>query len=442
MTSKRTPGEKVEPNERELFLTAKDALKKNITKTCHEQGLKSSTRGLLKGLLAKLSAEQIDELAKTGETSTLVSKMEMTTNKIHALIDELKACDAQSLQPIGQKYTALCATLNEQEGEANKLLEAAKKLKASQTNERRLGGMKDRYRITKVTKLIAPGGYQPVFAKVVADAIHAGKYVEPAQALDAAQIQVYNAAIGGTDIPALVKAYQQGHCEGKLSEKANEIVEELSNHARKKTLMARLVHKNSVPDPASWLGKSSDDMHKDEGAGPWIAAIKSNIAAIGPSFSPLPCVGNFLSLVDTTSSAAADVTDEAEEPSTFLICLPMPKFIDAGLVALGDLVSFLETETGAALAKKSVAIVELKPDIVCWVPWGTLCVPLILHDGKDMKVKAIWTVPAFSKALVGQLCTKHRGPINTWNTEFLQKYSGQVPFKKRLDAYNKLQAAA
>ena len=425
------------PNARTLFLTAKDELKIKIEKTCHQQALKSSVRGQLKAMLAKLTPDQMEELAKTGETSTLVTKMENVTVKVKGLLDELKSCDAQSLEPIAQNYEKLSKLLDEQVSEGEHLLDAAKLIKNKESEQKRLGCMKDRYRTGKVKSLITPGGYGPVFAKVIADTIHAGRFVEPAQALDAAQVQVYTTAIGNKDIAALVKEYQ-GHCEGNVNDKAKEIIEELSNHTRKKTLMAKLTHKNSVPDPSSWLDSTSDSLHTDAGAGPWLTAVKTNVAAIGPNFSPLPCVGSFLSAVVPST---VDVSDEADESTTFLICLPITKFIDSGLVALGDLTSFLETDSGSALAKKTISIVELKPDIVCFVPWGTLCVPLCLLDGKEVKVKCIWTLACMSKQLAGKLPPKHRGPIDTMNLEFLQKHSGQAPFQQRLDCYKKLQAS-
>ena len=102
----------------------------------------------------------------------------------------------------------------------------------------------------------------------------------------------------------------------------------------------------------------------------------------------------------------------------------------------------METESGSALAKKSLSVVELKPDHVCWVPWGTLCIQLCLYDSKDVKVKCVMTLPCMSKQLRGKLAAKQRRPIDTLNLEFLQKYSGQVPFKERLDCYQKLSATA
>ena len=86
-------------------------------------------------------------------------------------------------------------------------------------------------------------------------------------------------------------------------------------------------------------------------------------------------------------------------------------------------------------------IIELKPDTVAWMPFGTLCIPLFLLDARTMEVKTFWVLPCLAKSLAAQVAAKARGPIDKWNLDMLQKYSGQPVFKSRMEGLQKLHAA-
>ena len=421
-----------EDNPRTFFLTAKETLEKQIDKIVHFESLKSSVRGQLKALMAKLSPEQVQELSKTGETQSVLTNVDGLIDKMKACKEDLKTCDAKSIEPITQKFGNLATQLEEQTIEAEKLLDAANFVKHRESMVKRLTGMKERYQKTKVFKLIKAGHFGQGFANIIAESIHSGQYVEPAKEIDPKQVQLYTAAeVGGKNFPELVKGYQ-ANCAVEVSERIGQLSEELLGHIRKRTIQAKLEHKNTV-DPASWLGTTSENLHTDPGGGGWLVGVKSNLSTLGPQFFPLPTIGQFISYVTPSSEPA--------EGSAFLITLPISRFVDSGVVALGDLASFLETDTGKDLARKTLQVVEMKDDNVAWIPHGTLVQVLYLLDSKSIKCGFFFSLPVFAKSLGQAVTAKTRGPALAWNEEFLQKHSGQPVFQQRLDTMKKFRAA-
>ena len=147
----------------------------------------------------------------------------------------------------------------------------------------------------------------------------------------------------------------------------------------------------------------------------------------------LPTIGQFIQYVSPKEDLLAG--------SSCLLTLPINKFVDAGVVALCDLASFLETDTGKELCAKSLQIIELKKDSVAWIPHGTLVQPLCLLDSKAMKCGSFFTLPVFSKSLGEAVPIKTRGPALAYNLDFLQKHSGQPVFAERLALLNKFKTA-
>ena len=129
----------------------------------------------------------------------------------------------------------------------------------------------------------------------------------------------------------------------------------------------------AVPNPATWLGCTSNDLHKDEGAAPWITCIKTNKEIFGPHLFPLPAVGSFQAVLPGKQA-------DAPEAKNYLLCLRMATLVDAGTLAMGDLPKFLESDIGVALAKDNLSVVALKHDQVAYVPHGMLAIPLSILD--------------------------------------------------------------
>lgn len=99
---------------------------------------------------------------------------------------------------------------------------------------------------------------------------------------------------------------------------------------------------------------------------PWLVCTKAWSWRFGPNSWSLPGVGCFVM------------------PSTqncFLVVFKAADYINQGVVALGDLPSFLESSTGQAMTKSSMTLVDMRASRkLCWVPFGYLVVPLYIGD--------------------------------------------------------------
>ena len=180
---------------------------------------------------------------------------------------DARSCDSKSIDPIATKFRNLSEQLAETTTEAEKLLDAAKQIKNEASEEKRLAGMKQHYQKTKVYKLIKPGHFNTEYASVIAEKIHAGRYIEAATAIDPKVVQLYTGEVGGKNIPELVKAYQS-KVGVNLEERAEQLSGELLGHSKKRSIQAKLEHANT-DDPASWLGAESNGLLTRQVARGW-----------------------------------------------------------------------------------------------------------------------------------------------------------------------------
>lgn len=124
-----------------------------------------------------------------------------------------------------------------------------------------------------------------------------------------------------------------------------------------------------------------------------------------------------------------------------LLCFRASGFTSKGLVALGDLPAFLETNSGMSAAKDHLTIVDLRGATrLAWIPYGFLVSPLVLVDddqdgdgastAKSSKdhgdLGFIWTMSLFDASLAAAVPDSVWGPIETMNQEHFAA-RGDVP---------------
>ena len=131
-------------------------------------------------------------------------------------------------------HNILSEQLDAQTSEAEKLPGAAKQIRNRASEVKRLAGMKEHYKTTKVVNLIK-SNFGSEFANVIAEKIHAGVFGQAASAIDPKEVQFFAGATGTVSIPENLQAYQ-AQVSANLPEKAVLFVEELLNHNKKRTM--------------------------------------------------------------------------------------------------------------------------------------------------------------------------------------------------------------
>ena len=122
---------------------------------------------------------------------------------------------------------------------------------------------------------MVPGGFGSGFSKVIAEKIHSLSFEEVAKDIQGGKIMMLQGETQEKNIPELVADFMQ-KCADPVAgvEKAEQVSKALLENPKNKSIMIRMDAGAAVPDPATWLGCTSNDLHKDEGAAPWITCIK------------------------------------------------------------------------------------------------------------------------------------------------------------------------
>lgn len=193
---------------------------------------------------------------------------------------------------------------------------------------------------------------------------------------------------------------------------------------------------------------------------PWLVCTKAWSWRFGPNSWSLPGVGCWV--MPTV-------------PNCFLIVFKAADFINQGVVALGDLSSFLESNTGQSMTKASMILVDMRAGRkLCWVPFGYIVAPL--HTGDydidadddaddkqdSEKVAAsissssskpacanpastdlayFWCMPVFSGPMSCKVSQREWAPICAFNKAHFDKASSSPLWAQRAGAFEQMCAA-
>jgi hypothetical protein len=146
------------------------------------------------------------------------------------------------------------------------------------------------------------------------------------------------------------------------------------------------VLKGSLEDKPKWKGAmvrldvEAHDMKKlgvfgdeklvkaeHQGSAPWLMAFRLYSWRYGPFAWPMPGFGCFVQLRGGT-------------PEMHLLLVKASNLLQEG-IAIKDLQSFFETQTGQACFRDHAKVVKLMPAAVVWIPFGFLAIPLAMAAG-------------------------------------------------------------
>ena len=153
-------------------------------------------------------------------------------------------------------------------------------------------------------------------------------------------------------------------------------------------------------------------MHQDKGACPWVNTIRRSKIRLGPNGHPVPGVAQFL-------KAHVD-------PVSFIV-LPIEKLHEGG-VLLGDIDCILKYDSGTRLLSEHSITIDLKPDMVAFIPMGWYVFPVHV----DMRLKdfvpsvTYWSLPMFEATLAAAIDPKVLEAVLHINTNYMTKATGDV----------------
>ena len=138
-------------------------------------------------------------------------------------------------------------------------------------------------------------------------------------------------------------------------------------------------------------------------ASPWLAIYRQWCWRFGPMAWPLPGFGSFVQ----------NVTDDEAATTTKLHIAILPlKGVPSQGIYVSDIHQFLDTESGLQYCREAMTIISLRVGDVCWVPYGSIALPIFSHDADDklkgdkktkveeaMKVVGEWNAQHFDKMI-------------------------------------------
>ena len=203
-------------------------------------------------------------------------------------------------------------------------------------------------------------------------------------------------------------------------------------------------------------GKLEAEDVQSPATAPWLCCIKPHTHRLGPSSTPLPGVGAFVTL-----SSANTTTDPIA-----LVVLPTDDMLKKG-IALPDIEQFLETPTGSKFWMEHCKILHLaeaggksEARRVAWVPYGWIMLPLLwvppsketcededdetppvsmtkTKDKDQEPIAFLFVHTLMSKHSVSNVTPTAWNAIATWNSEHLQHNEGVKVWKQRAKHFKK-----
>ena len=115
------------------------------------------------------------------------------------------------------------------------------------------------------------------------------------------------------------------------------------------------------------------------------------------------------------------------------------------MVALGDVPSFLDSDSGIKIMQENSTFVELVPRSAVWVPYGYAVIPVNMPGGvecsekkdtEDPYVSMTWTVAYFAKELRNAVPEKVWSAIETWNEAHLTRMTSLPVWEARAELWH------
>ena len=294
--------------------------------------------------------------------------------------------------------------------------------------------MAKRYQRHKVAGRLVLGGYGQRYAKLAAERIQnmadiSKDFIDPTEWKNDTPVLWTQGSAKGKAMFETISKYQEKSIV-QVNDKAKSLIEALKTN-KWTGAMAKLDQGESVD--ASWTGLPGTCSYAhDLGACPWLVSLQRHVWRCGPNAYPLPGIGGFACL----HGAEAVV----------LQLLPIEPLVECGLVALADVVKFLETDSGIDLATKHCIMLPRASGDVVWVPHGYMCIPSFVPDEQAREPKEIsdtafiWHLSIYNEDISKQVSAKAWAVLKTYNDLHFNKMSSAPVWQARKDLWSKFLA--
>ena len=422
----------------------KKELQQKFAGVTSDSNNKKGTIESLRSILKTLSIEEKKELKHHGDPDDIMAALDNNLKNIKTFTEELVGASKVQMMELIPKLDSCVLELTGKTDEAKDFLEAGQFLAKQASNGKRKASQSARYQRAKVHEKLVHGGMGKRFAKLCAErsqAAAAKPELEPNNTeinYDVPMLFSQDAAHGDVSNATVVLAGIRA-CQTNSIATVEDKVTSLRSYIKtnkKSGALARVQALGEGTSPKAWAPQMSAEyvLLGEPGACAWVASQVPFGLRSGPDGWPLPGVGHWACHY---------------EGEQVLVLIPLAPFVEAGVVALGDMLRFIESDSGIEIAAKHMVFVPIGPKMVVWIPYGFTVIPLNIcvppADGKHEQpggpektmLASTWTFAYFATELCKQVPDKVWAPITAWNDQQFAKMKGQEVWDSRNDTWCK-----